>query len=89
MHWPKEDVCTSSVASVLLSFVVDVMSFLKRYFHNTLSYKGTVNELVTNHSCKASKNVTMQMYKFLPMFTLKLEIFEGQNLKFLWIFVYP
>ena len=30
MHWPKEDVCTSNVTSVLLSFAVDVVIYLKR-----------------------------------------------------------
>ena len=31
MHWPKEDVCTLNVTSVLLSFAVDVVIYLRRY----------------------------------------------------------
>ena len=30
MHWPKEDVCTLNVTCVLLSFVLDVVIYLKR-----------------------------------------------------------
>ena len=37
MHWLKEDVCTSNAISALLSSVVDVVTYLKRYTMKSLN----------------------------------------------------
>ena len=46
MHWLKEDACTLNVTSALLSSVVDVVVFLKRYSYNYCCIK-TESESLT------------------------------------------